>query len=96
MTHMAWCTARGAGTSSAIAISAPDDALLASILVKLFADRQLRVDNAVIEYLLPRMERSFAAAQRLVRRLDRSGLALGRAVTVSLARSALEDEQREP
>jgi chromosomal replication initiation ATPase DnaA len=54
------------------------------------------VDNAVIEYLLPRMERSFAAAQRLVRRLDRSGLALGRAVTVSLARSALEDEQREP
>jgi chromosomal replication initiation ATPase DnaA len=80
----------------AIAISAPDDALLASILVKLFADRQLRVDNAVIDYLLPRMERSFAAAQRLVRRLDRSGLALGRAVTVSLARSALEDEQREP
>jgi chromosomal replication initiation ATPase DnaA len=84
------------GTLPAIAISAPDDALLASILVKLFADRQLRVDNAVIEYLLPRMERSFAAAQRLVRRLDRSGLALGRAVTVSLARSALEDEQREP
>jgi len=83
------------GTLSAVAISAPDDALLAGLLVKLFADRQLRVDNAVIEYLLPRMERSFCAAQRLVKRMDRSALALGRAVTVSLARSALEDEQRE-
>jgi chromosomal replication initiation ATPase DnaA len=83
------------GTLPAVAISAPDDALLAGVLVKLFADRQLRVDNAVIEYLLPRMERSFCAAQRLVKRMDRSALALGRAVTVSLARSALEDEQRE-
>ena len=83
------------GTLPAVAISGPDDALLAGLLVKLFADRQLRVENAVIEYLLPRMERSFAAAQRLVKRMDRSALALGRAPTVSLARSALEEEQRE-
>jgi chromosomal replication initiation ATPase DnaA len=83
------------GTLPAVAISGPDDTLLAGLLVKLFADRQLRVENAVIEYLLPRMERSFAAAQRLVKRMDRSALALGRAPTVSLARSALEEEQRE-
>ena len=83
------------GSVPAIAISAPDDSLLVGILVKLFADRQLRVDGAVIEYLLPRMERSFAAAERLVNCLDRSALALGRAVTINLARSAIEDEQRE-
>jgi chromosomal replication initiation ATPase DnaA len=74
------------GTLPAIAIAAPDDTLLAGILVKLFADRQLRVESAVIDYLLPRMERSFAAAERIVKHLDQSALALGRAVTVNLAR----------
>lgn len=83
------------GALPAVAIAPPDDALLAGILVKLFADRQLRVETAVIDYLLPRMERSFAAAERLVGRLDGSALALGSGVTVGLARRVLEGEGRE-
>lgn len=83
------------GALPAVAIAPPDDALLAGILVKLFADRQLRVETSVIDYLLPRMERSFAAAERLVGRLDASALALGSGVTVGLARRVLEGEGRE-
>jgi chromosomal replication initiation ATPase DnaA len=83
------------GALPAIAIAAPDDALLAGILVKLFADRQLRVEGAVVDYLLPRMERSFAAAERLVARLDALALERGRGVTAPLARLALETEGRE-
>ena len=47
----------------AVAIGAPDDALLGAVLLKLFADRQLVVSEAVIEYLVRRMERSFDAAK---------------------------------
>ncbi len=83
------------GALPAIAIAPPDDTLLAGILVKLFADRQLRVEAAVIDYLLPRMERSFAAAERLVGRLDASALALMRGITVGLARRVLEEEGKE-
>lgn len=66
-------------------IAPPDDALLSSILVKLFADRQLAVTPEVIRYLVRHMERSFAEAGRLVTKLDRLSLARKRPVTVRMA-----------
>lgn len=71
------------------ALAAPDDVLLAGLLAKLFADRQLRVAPEVVAYLLPRMERSFAAAQALVAALDARALAERRPVTVALAGQVL-------
>jgi chromosomal replication initiation ATPase DnaA len=73
-----------------VQIAAPDDALLAGVLVKHFADRQLRVEPEVIKFLLPRMERSFAAAARLAEGLDRLALSRGGPITVPLARRLLE------
>ena len=78
------------GAAAAVAIGAPDDALIGGILVKLFADRQLRVDPAVIAFLLPRMERSFAAARRIVAALDEAALAKRRNITPPLAREVLD------
>jgi chromosomal replication initiation ATPase DnaA len=72
------------------AIGDPDDALLSVVLLKLFADRQLRVKPALIGWLLPRMERSFAAADRMVDRLDRAALERGSEVNVALARQLLD------
>jgi DnaA regulatory inactivator Hda len=79
-------------SSVAVGVGLPDDALMAQLLVKLFADRQLRVDADVIPYMVSRMERSFDAARRLVAALDRAGLAEGRAVTIPLAREVLAAE----
>jgi chromosomal replication initiation ATPase DnaA len=59
-------------------------------LVKLFADRQLRVGGEVVRFLSARMERSFEAARALVAALDRVSLADRRAVTVPLAGRVLE------
>nr|WP_158048027.1 DnaA/Hda family protein [Skermanella pratensis] len=73
----------------AVAVGAPDDALLAAILVKLFADRQLRVGADVVSFLVTHMERSFDAARRLVADLDAAALAARRRVTVPLARRVL-------
>ncbi|UEM23997.1 DNA replication protein [Skermanella mucosa] len=73
----------------AVAVGAPDDALLAAILVKLFADRQLRVGHDVIRFLVTHMERSFDAARRLVADLDAAALAARRRITVPLARRVL-------
>lgn len=53
----------------------PDDGLLRGLLVKLFTDRQLQVDEASISYMVTRMERSFEAARTLVARIDERALA---------------------
>ncbi len=74
-----------------VTIHAPDDMLLASVLIKLFSDRQLRVSNDVISYLLPRMERSFAAAREVVEKADHMALSEKRAISVPLMRKVLAE-----
>lgn len=66
----------------AVALGPPDEALIEAVLVKLFADRQLAVEPAVVRYLLRRIERSFAAARGVVAAIDRESLRSGRPVTV--------------
>ena len=78
--------------SPAVEITAPDDALLAALLVKHFSDRQLRVDAEVVAYMVPRMNRTFQAAADLVAAIDAEALARKRAVTVPLVRKVLEAE----
>lgn len=74
----------------AVAILPPDEALIGAVLVKLFADRQVRVDPAVVSFLVARMERSFEAARRLAGALDAAALAEKRPITVPLAAQVLE------
>jgi chromosomal replication initiation ATPase DnaA len=70
-------------------LSSPDDVLLRAVLVKLFADRQLAVDENLIGYVAARIERSFAAAQEIVAELDREALRQQRPVTRALASELL-------
>lgn len=74
----------------AVGIGPPDDPLIAAVLVKLFADRQLRVDDGVVAYLTARMERSFDAARRLVAAIDAAALAERRNITVPFVRAVLD------
>ncbi len=67
------------------ALSMPDDALLRAVMVKLFADRQLAVDEALIAYLALRVERTFASVRKAVDNLDKAALQRGRPVTRALA-----------
>jgi chromosomal replication initiation ATPase DnaA len=72
-----------------VRLAEPDDYLLRHVLIKLFADRQLVVAMPVIDYIVMRVDRSLAAANAIVDRLDRDALAEGRAVTRRLAAAAL-------
>ncbi len=70
----------------AVEIGLASDDLLAGLLAKLFRDRQVAVDEGVINYLVKRMERSFVAAGQLVQGLDQAALREKRRITVALAR----------
>jgi chromosomal replication initiation ATPase DnaA len=70
-------------------LAEPDDALLAAVTVKLFADRQLAVTPDLLNYILTRVDRSFAALGEAVGRLDRAALAEKRAITPRFAKRIL-------
>jgi chromosomal replication initiation ATPase DnaA len=75
--------------ATVVEIGEPDDELLSQVIVKLFADRQLFVDDRLVAYIVARMERSLEAAQTLVERLDRLALARGSRITRALAQEVL-------
>lgn len=78
-----------------VQLEAPDDALLAALLVKLFRDRQISVGTELIGYLVSRMDRSAAAAQALVAALDKAALSQGKPVSRRLAAQLLDKPDRE-
>ncbi|MFZ1663338.1 MAG: chromosomal replication initiator DnaA [Paracoccaceae bacterium] len=73
-------------------LNPPDDALLAAVLVKQFADRQIVPPPTLIDWLLPRIDRSFAAARSMVADLDALSLARQRPVSRTLASELLDTD----
>jgi chromosomal replication initiation ATPase DnaA len=82
--------------ATVVEIGPPDDALLTQILFKLFADRQLLIDEKLAAYIVSRMERSLDAAQRLVERLDHLALARGVRLSRALASEVLNEMGDDP
>jgi len=71
-------------------IADPDDDLLAAVIIKQFADRQIAPAPDLAAYLAPRIERSFSAAAAIVAALDAAALATGKPVNRHLARTLLD------
>lgn len=84
--------------ATVVEIREPDDLLLAGVMTKLFADRQVEVEPHVVQYLVRRIERSLATAARVVEKLDRAALEQKSRITRALAAevvSAMDQGQGE-
>lgn len=73
-----------------LAIGEPDDALLAALLEAHAERRRLVLDEGAATYLLPRIERSFAAVEGIVAEIDRLSLERKVPPNRSVWRDALE------
>jgi chromosomal replication initiation ATPase DnaA len=76
-----------------VALAPPDDALLRALLVKLFADRQLGVDEQLVGYVVTRIGRSFADAKAAVATLDQEAMRRQRPLTRALAAEILRKNE---
>ncbi|MDX2318114.1 MAG: DnaA/Hda family protein [Hyphomicrobiaceae bacterium] len=74
----------------AVDIGAPDEALLRTVMLKQFTDRQLDIDPKVLEFLALRVERSLAAAAAAVEAVDQAALASGRKINRQLVMETLK------
>lgn len=77
--------------ATTVEIGEPDEELLSQVIVKLFADRQLNIDDKLVLYIVNRMERSLNAAQTIVERLDRLAWSRGTKITRAMAAEVLNE-----
>lgn len=75
-------------------IEQPDDELLNSVAFKLFADRQIAVDAAVIEFLVSRSERSLYALGKIIDSIDRLALQRKSKVTKTLVSEVINAQSQ--
>jgi hypothetical protein len=83
------------GAALLIEIDVPDDELAAGLMAEHAKRRGLTLNDQVLAYLLPRIERSHAGIELLIETIDRLSLERKAAVTISLAREALAERSGE-
>jgi chromosomal replication initiation ATPase DnaA len=77
--------------SQVVAIAAPEDELLAALLTRLAAERQLVLGPDVQKYLLAHLPRTPAALRHAIARLDHAALAGNRKISRAFAAALLND-----
>lgn len=78
--------------SGSAEIRPPDDALLTQVLIKRFADQNLKIEQEALDYILPRMERSWDGLDQLVEKIRLTATALKKGdLTKPLIRQAMTE-----
>jgi chromosomal replication initiation ATPase DnaA len=70
-------------------IEQPDDALFASLIRRLFADRGLHLRDDALRYACERVTRDYWTAERVVEAIDRFAIASSARLTLPTVRRAL-------
>jgi chromosomal replication initiation ATPase DnaA len=81
---------RMSGTSVAM-LEALDDMLLMALVMKMFSDRQIAIKPDLLNYVMPRLPRSFEAVRGFVETMDVRALAEKRPIGKGLARDVLAE-----
>lgn len=76
-------------TVLAISIASPDESLLDGLLTKLFQERGLETTPEINDYIIRRIERSYANVHRIIREIDTYAFATHRSLTMPLVRRVL-------
>ncbi|HEY0031932.1 MAG TPA: hypothetical protein VGB81_01575 [Devosia sp.] len=79
--------------ATAFRMEITDDIQLSQMFVKLFGDRQIKVEPRIIGYLVARMERSAEEVVILADLMDRLALARGTAINRKIAADALDQRR---
>ena len=74
-----------------VAIRPPDDDLIGALILKLLGDRGIAAPAELADYLVPRIERSYVAVQKVVDALDRAVLSHHKRMTLPVAKRALTE-----
>ncbi len=72
-----------------VSIESPDTELLKAVLLKHLSDRNLQINSVAVDYIIPRIERSFTKLISLINKLESFSRISKRPVTIPLIKEAL-------
>ena len=81
------------GAALQLRIEPPDDVMTGDLILSHAAQRGLALGDGAVSYLVPRIERSYAAIERIVAAIDRLSLERKAPATMSIWRDALDAVQ---
>ena len=70
-------------------IKEPDDQLMKLILIKIFNDKQLKINPNVIDFLMSRLVRSYESINLFIEKIDKFSLERGKNITIPLINDLL-------
>lgn len=73
-----------------IAIDFPDQELLKAVLLKHLTDRNLKISSVAMDYITPRIDRSFSKLRIFIEKLDFLSKLYKKPLTIPLIKQALE------
>ena len=74
-----------------VEILQPDDDMLIALIAKLFNDRQIIINQEILDYILKYSERSFDFVSKLVAEVDEISWIYGRAVSIPIVKEAIKN-----
>lgn len=76
-----------------VSIKEPDDELIKTLLVKMFSDRQIRIDREVVDFSVSRIGRSFLDIKNFIEDVDSFSFLEKRNITIPLIKKVLERQK---
>ena len=76
-----------------IGINLPTDELIKVIISKNFSDKQVKIDDKLLDYILKNIDRSYESIFNLIDKLDNFSLSAGKSININLIKKALKNEK---
>jgi chromosomal replication initiation ATPase DnaA len=73
-----------------IGINLPTDELIKVIISKNFSDKQVKIEDKLLDYIIKNIDRSYEAIFDLIHKLDNFSLSAGKSININLIKEALK------
>jgi chromosomal replication initiation ATPase DnaA len=75
---------------SKITIDLPTDDLIKVVLTKNFSDKQIQIDNKLIDFILKYINRSYEDIFNFIKKIDELSLSTGKSININLIKKVLK------
>ena len=72
-----------------IKILLPEDDLLRVIISKTFSDKQIKLSNKNLEFIIKNIERSYEKISKFIKDIDNLSLSTGKSININLIKKVL-------